>query len=328
MAFSSNESIYMVMELCEAGSVSEIIQAMHKPLDEACLKAVLVSVALALAHVHSKSWLHLDIKAANIIVNNDGCAKLCDFGCAKKLSDNKQAVVTEKYGDEPAVPGTPFFFSPELCKAAMIEKSDDEKAAKKMRGSKCLRGSTNLRDSSSHGSSHGSASSTPISLSTPLSENLRDSSSHGSSHGSASSTPIPLSTPLSESITEALNDKADVWALGITALQCVRGVPPFAHLHPQEAVQRILKSPTPIFPTQEKGKSSLDYSDGFCSVINKTLVLDNKERISIKDFLSCFKTEVIELNRKNGASKVLRELSRTAESAVIRLRKDTGSFSE
>eukprot|EP00615_Pteridomonas_danica_P001102 CAMPEP_0114363696 /NCGR_PEP_ID=MMETSP0101-20121206/26814_1 /TAXON_ID=38822 ORGANISM="Pteridomonas danica, Strain PT" /NCGR_SAMPLE_ID=MMETSP0101 /ASSEMBLY_ACC=CAM_ASM_000211 /LENGTH=300 /DNA_ID=CAMNT_0001510575 /DNA_START=146 /DNA_END=1048 /DNA_ORIENTATION=- len=300
MAFSSNESIYMVMELCEAGSVSEIIQAMHKPLDEACLKAVLVSVALALAHVHSKSWLHLDIKAANIIVNNDGCAKLCDFGCAKKLSDNKQAVVTEKYGDEPAVPGTPFFFSPELCKAAMIEKSDDEKAAKKMRGSKCLRGSTNLRDSSSH----------------------------GSSHGSASSTPIPLSTPLSESITEALNDKADVWALGITALQCVRGVPPFAHLHPQEAVQRILKSPTPIFPTQEKGKSSLDYSDGFCSVINKTLVLDNKERISIKDFLSCFKTEVIELNRKNGASKVLRELSRTAESAVIRLRKDTGSFSE
>ncbi|GFH11180.1 protein kinase domain-containing protein [Haematococcus lacustris] len=40
----------------------------------------------ALAFMHSRSVTHRDIKMANVLLRNDGCVKLCDFGMATSLA--------------------------------------------------------------------------------------------------------------------------------------------------------------------------------------------------------------------------------------------------
>lgn len=101
----------------------------------------------------------------------------------------------KRYGDEPVVPGTPYFFSPELCKASIFENEEIEKQSSKK--SFNHRGSSSLRDSAGGGSSHGS-------------------SSHGGGATYNTSIVSPKLVALSH---KSVDFKADTWALGVTALQ-------------------------------------------------------------------------------------------------------------
>jgi hypothetical protein len=92
------------------------------------------------------------------------------------------------------VPGTPFFLSPEMCKAAFKEFEEDEKARRASNSSSSssnsLRASSSLRDSSSHGAS--STITSPVSL---------------------------VNSKVASLARSAMDEKADIWALGITAIQ-------------------------------------------------------------------------------------------------------------
>lgn len=43
------------------------------------------NIAIGLAHIHCRSVLHRDIKLDNVLLDNDGGVKLCDFGVSKIL---------------------------------------------------------------------------------------------------------------------------------------------------------------------------------------------------------------------------------------------------
>ncbi len=60
----------------------------------------------ALAAAHRQGMVHRDFKPANILVREDGVAKLADFGLAKR--------VAAPHSDAQGLSGTPYFMAPEL----------------------------------------------------------------------------------------------------------------------------------------------------------------------------------------------------------------------
>lgn len=60
-----------------------------------------------LQHIHSKQVIHRDIKPENIFINDEGMARIGDFGVARQVSENDHA--------ETRV-GTPLYIAPEVIK--------------------------------------------------------------------------------------------------------------------------------------------------------------------------------------------------------------------
>jgi len=82
------EKLYVYLEFMVSGSVAQIISNFGA-LDEKNTASYIRDVCKGLDFLHSRTppLLHLDIKGANILVN-DNRAKLSDFGCSKRVTDS------------------------------------------------------------------------------------------------------------------------------------------------------------------------------------------------------------------------------------------------
>lgn len=81
--------IYMVLEYVENGSLSALIDkfgAFPEKLAAAQMKQILKG----LFYLHSNGIIHRDIKAANILLDNKGIAKLADFGVSAKMKSESE----------------------------------------------------------------------------------------------------------------------------------------------------------------------------------------------------------------------------------------------
>jgi serine/threonine protein kinase len=64
------------MEMCGAGSVSDLMKVTDKTLTEDQIAVVLRDATKGLAYLHSMRKIHRDIKAGNILMNHKGEGKL------------------------------------------------------------------------------------------------------------------------------------------------------------------------------------------------------------------------------------------------------------
>jgi eukaryotic-like serine/threonine-protein kinase len=75
------ETCYVVMEFIEGINLEELVNLRGRlPWAQAC--ELIRQTALGLQHAHEQGLVHRDIKAANLLIDHDGNARLLDFGLA------------------------------------------------------------------------------------------------------------------------------------------------------------------------------------------------------------------------------------------------------
>ena len=96
----------LVMELVSGKSLKELVA--ERPLDPIAAARVGRQVSAALAAAHRAGIIHRDVKPANVLIADDGTAKLTDFGIAR---DEGDAGMTSTG----TFIGTPNFLAPEIA---------------------------------------------------------------------------------------------------------------------------------------------------------------------------------------------------------------------
>src|SRR3954468_14295045 len=96
------------MELVPSQPLSEILAELHT-LHEQETATLGAQVASALAAAHAAGIVHRDVKPANILVADDGTARISDFGIAHAIGDS---TVTSTG----MLTGTPAYLAPEVAR--------------------------------------------------------------------------------------------------------------------------------------------------------------------------------------------------------------------
>ena len=112
----SNGHYFMAMELLPGGTLEDKLTG---PLSPRAAEKIFLQIGDALAHAHKQGFVHRDIKPANVLFQNNGLAKLSDFGIAKQLDSNKQLTQVG------FAIGTPTYMSPEQAAALDLDGRSD-----------------------------------------------------------------------------------------------------------------------------------------------------------------------------------------------------------
>ena len=88
--FEENATAYYVMEHISGGSLKDLVER-HGSLSEPEALGYIRQLAEALAYIHGRHVMHLDVKPGNIMLRPDGEVVLIDFGIAKHYdADNHE----------------------------------------------------------------------------------------------------------------------------------------------------------------------------------------------------------------------------------------------
>lgn len=109
---------YIVMELIQGKTLKEIIVEEKGPLPWKWSVNVAIQIASALEMAHKNNIIHRDIKPHNIIITEDGIAKVTDFGIAKAVSNSTITAFGKTIGSV-------HYFSPEHARGGYTDAKSD-----------------------------------------------------------------------------------------------------------------------------------------------------------------------------------------------------------
>jgi eukaryotic-like serine/threonine-protein kinase len=109
---------YMVLEYLPGGTLEEHLQS-GKPLPDDDVRRIAAELAAGLAHAHARGVVHRDLKPANVLFDQEGRAKLADFGIARMVAG--EGTFTEAG----TVLGTAAYISPEQAAGSPASAASD-----------------------------------------------------------------------------------------------------------------------------------------------------------------------------------------------------------
>jgi len=107
---------YMVLQYIESRSMRDLI-LYRDPLLTQNVLSLMRQMAAALFYIHSRGFLHLDIKPENILVGSDGHVVIIDFDLAIKTKRWTKRIRQ--------LPGTPSYIAPETLTKHIVDESSD-----------------------------------------------------------------------------------------------------------------------------------------------------------------------------------------------------------
>lgn len=111
------KTLFYAMEYVQGAALDEMLRDREKPtLDEAI--DIIRKIAAGLNYVHSRRFIHRDIKPGNVLIRHDGHLKITDFGLAQRPGRAK----CTRSGD---IMGTAKYMAPELiCGGRLTPRTD------------------------------------------------------------------------------------------------------------------------------------------------------------------------------------------------------------
>lgn len=91
---SEHDKVFMVMEFFSLDLHQAMKQKRQYPnvLRQSELKGIMQQIISGTNHMHSKWFMHRDLKTSNILVHRSGRVALCDFGLARRFQDPPRAL--------------------------------------------------------------------------------------------------------------------------------------------------------------------------------------------------------------------------------------------
>uniref|UniRef100_A0A7N0UNZ4 Protein kinase domain-containing protein n=2 Tax=Kalanchoe fedtschenkoi TaxID=63787 RepID=A0A7N0UNZ4_KALFE len=108
--YETSAHLWLVLEYCVGGDLMTLLRQDNQ-LPEESIHTLAYDLVKALQFLHSKGIIYCDLKPSNILLDENGHTKLCDFGLARKLVDISK---TPSSTLPQAKRGTPCYMAPEL----------------------------------------------------------------------------------------------------------------------------------------------------------------------------------------------------------------------
>ena len=103
----ANGMHYFVMEFVKGKTVYDDLNTKGFYSEKPALN-IATQIADSLQHAHERGLIHRDVKPKNIMIADDGIAKLADMGLAREATDQDAAVL-----EQGRAYGTPYYIAPE-----------------------------------------------------------------------------------------------------------------------------------------------------------------------------------------------------------------------
>lgn len=88
----------LCFEYLHKGSLENYITDPSSGLDWRTRYNIIKGICEGLCYLHQKRILHLDLKPANILLDNDMMPKITDFGLSRCFDDDQTSVITRDIG--------------------------------------------------------------------------------------------------------------------------------------------------------------------------------------------------------------------------------------
>src|SRR5579859_401875 len=100
-----NGQLYLLMEYVEAENLKDLY-ARHDPVLVENVAQILIDMGVALEHMHTNGFMHLDFKPENVLISRNGSVRLVDFDLAQQIPEKPKKFSKKN-------PGTPAYMAPE-----------------------------------------------------------------------------------------------------------------------------------------------------------------------------------------------------------------------